>query len=81
MNNHGLTKNKPLKYLRTLQQLYSIYLSNKRGGGIEITDNDILTEINKSAGVIFEHGSTQIVGETCRVCNLLESKNFEGKIR
>ena len=50
----------------------SQYLSNKRGG-IEITDEKILREIDRSAKIIYKKGQKNIHEETCRICNLLKS--------
>jgi len=50
----------------------SQYLSDKRGG-IEITDEKILHEVDKSAKIIYNKGQKKIHEETCRICNLLKS--------
>ena len=50
----------------------SQYLSNKRGG-IKITNEKILREINKSAENIYKKGEKKLESETCRICNLLKT--------
>jgi predicted transcriptional regulator len=50
----------------------SQYLSDKRGG-IKITDDKILSEIDKSAKRIYETAGKNLEEETCRICNLLKS--------
>jgi uncharacterized protein len=53
----------------------SQYLSGKRGK-IEITDNDILEEIKKSAERIIQNGDDYIIKETCRICTIIRKKNI-----
>ena len=53
----------------------SQYLSGKRGK-IEITDDEILKEIKKSAERIIREGEDYIVKETCRICTIIRKKNI-----
>lgn len=52
------------------------YLSNKRGD-LNIIDEEILIEIDKSFKVLLEHGSSRLINETCRICSLLKSRGIE----
>ena len=71
MKNYGLNQKQVAELLELSSAAVSQYLSNKRGG-IDIIDNDILHEIDKSAKNIFENGTAQLISETCRICNLLK---------
>jgi len=75
IRNHNLNQKRVAEILKLTPPAVSQYLSNKRGG-IEITDNDILSEIDKSARIIFENPSEKLNSETCRICNLLKSKEL-----
>ena len=75
MRNYSLNQKQSAEKLGLTDAAVCQYLSDKRGG-IEITDENILVEIDKSAKIIFENGSEKIVGETCRICNLLISKEL-----
>ncbi len=46
------------------------YLSHKRGVA-NIADENILTEIDKSAKIIITKGSKVVVNEICRICQLM----------
>jgi predicted transcriptional regulator len=72
MKNYDLNQTQVAEILDLTPSAVSRYLSNKRGG-IDITDDDILREIDKSARIIFENGTAQSASETCRICNLLKS--------
>jgi len=71
VRNYGLNQKQVAELLKLSSSAVSQYLSNKRGG-IDITDDDILHEIDKSARIIFENGTSHLTGETCRICNLLK---------
>lgn len=71
MKNNGLNQKQVAELLELSSAAVSQYLSNKRGG-IEITDKNILREIDKSARIIFENGTAQLTSQTCRICNLLK---------
>jgi predicted transcriptional regulator len=70
MNNFNLNQKQIAKMLKLTPAAVSQYLSDKRGV-IDITDKDVLNEIDKSARIIFENGSEHLINETCRICNLL----------
>lgn len=81
VRNYGLNQKQIAELLELSSAAVSQYLSNKRGG-IKITDNDILHEIDKSARIIFENGKAQLTSETCRICNLLKfTKSASTNIR
>jgi len=71
INNYGLNQKQVAELLKLSSAAVSQYLSNKRGG-IDITDDHILLEIDKSVRNIFENGASQLTRETCRICNLLK---------
>lgn len=71
MRNYGLNQKQVAEILEITPAAVSQYLSNTRGG-IDITNDGILREIDKSARIIFENETTQLVSEICRICNLLK---------
>ena len=75
IKNYDLNQKQVAKILKLTPPAVSQYISNKRGG-IEITDDDILSEIDKSAKIIFENGSEKLNSETCKICTLLKSKKL-----
>lgn len=68
----NFNQKKIAKILNLTPSAISQYLSNKRGF-FEITDKNILLEIDKSAKIIVENGKSKLIRETCRICNLLKS--------
>jgi len=70
--NFNLTQKQISEIVNLTSAAVSQYLSDKRGG-IEITDEKILSEIDKSAKIIYEKGEKKLEEETCRICNLLKS--------
>ena len=72
MKNHGLNQKQVSEILELTPAAVSQYLSNKRGG--DITDKDILCEVDKSVRIIFEKGTAKLVSEICRICYLLKAK-------
>lgn len=72
---YSLNQKQVAEILKLTPPAVSQYLSNKRGG-IEITDKEILSEIDKSARIIFENPSKKLNIETCRICTLIKSKNL-----
>ena len=75
VKNHGLNQKQIAELFNLSSAAVSQYLSNKRGA-IDITDKDILREIDKSVRNIFENGKEKLAGETCRICYLLKSKKL-----
>ncbi len=71
MKNYGLNQKQVAQILNLTSSAVSQYFSNKRGG-INITDENILREIDKSTRNIFKNGIAQLSIETCRICNLLK---------
>jgi len=69
---YNLNQKQISQLLKLTPSAVSQYLSNKRGG-IDITDEDILQEIDKSARNIFKNGKAKLNYEICRICNLLKS--------
>ena len=78
MKNYGLNQRQIAEILEISPAAVCQYFSNKRGG-INIEDVEILNEIDNSARIIFENGSTKLIDETCRICKLFKSKeNING---
>jgi predicted transcriptional regulator len=75
VNDIGLSqKNTSLK-LGTTEAAISRYISGKRGV-LEITDDEILEEIKKSAEKISKNNGTTVINEICRICKILKSKEI-----
>ncbi len=69
----GLKQKDVAKKLDISSSAISQYLNGKRGRP-DITNEKVLKEINRSAGVIIEKGNDSIIPETCRLCKIF-SKN------
>jgi len=75
IKNHSLTQREAAKKLGLTEAAVSRYLSGKRGG-IEINDDNILREIEKSSNKIVNgEGDTTII-EICKICRLLKMANI-----
>jgi predicted transcriptional regulator len=79
MKNHGLNQKQVAELLGITPAAVCQYLSDKRGY-YNVTDDDILFEIEKSTNILFHDGSEKMVYETCRVCNIIKSKGIVEKI-
>lgn len=79
MKNYGLNQKQVAELLGITPAAVCQYLSDKRGY-YNITDDDILYEIEKSIDILFHNGSERIVNETCRVCSIIKSKGIIEKI-
>jgi len=79
INDFGLNQKEAAKKLDLTPAAVCQYLSDKRGY-YNITDDDILYEIEKSIDILFHKGSVHIVNETCRVCTIIKSKGIVEKI-
>ena len=75
IKDHGLTQRKAAEMLGLTEATVSRYITGKRGTK-EIQDEDILEKIKESANHIFKENGTTIIEETCKICNLLISKEF-----
>ena len=75
IENHGLNQKKVADKLGITESAVSRYISGKRGI-LEITDDEILVEIKKSADIIAAENGSAVIEETCKICNLLQSKEF-----
>jgi len=75
IENHSLTQRKVANKLGITEAAVSRYISGKRGA-IEITDNEVLKEIKKSATQIVKENGTTVIEETCRICRILKSREF-----
>ena len=75
IENHNLKQRTVANKLGITEAAVSRYISGKRGA-IEITDNEVLKEINKSAKRIKNTNGTTVIEETCRICRILKSREF-----
>jgi len=75
IENHDLTQRAVADKLGITEAAVSRYVSGKRGA-LEITDNEILEEIKKSAKRIVKENGTTVIEETCRICRILKSREF-----
>ncbi len=75
MRSNGFNQRQVSGILGVTPASVCLYMSNKRGG-FDITDADILSEIDKSAKVILEQGSSMLPNETCRICRLLKTREI-----
>lgn len=76
IENNGLNQKEVAEKLVITESAVSRYISGKRGV-LEITDNEILKEIKKSANKIAKSKESEIViDEICRICRLMKSKEF-----
>jgi hypothetical protein len=74
---HGLTQKDVASLLGITSAAVSQYLSKKRGSFVEISDKEILKEIDISADRILSD-SKNLVFEICRICNLIRNnKNIK----
>ena len=66
----GLNQKEAANKLKLTPAAVCQYLSRKRGK-ISIIEEDILTEVNVSAGKIIEYGDTIVTQEICRLCKIM----------
>jgi predicted transcriptional regulator len=79
MKNYGLNQKQVAEVLGITPAAVCQYLSDKRGY-YNITDDDIMYEIEKSTNILFHNGFERLVNETCRVCTIIKSKGIIQKI-
>jgi predicted transcriptional regulator len=72
---HGFNQRKVANVLGITEAAVSRYVSGKRGY-LEITDNTILEEIQKSTNRIIKGKDKTVWVEICRICNLLKSSEL-----
>jgi len=70
--NFNLSQKQISEIVKLTPAAVSQYLSDKRGG-LKITDEKILREIDKSAKIIYKKGGKILQEEICRICNILKS--------
>ena len=75
INDFGLNQKEAAQKLGVTPAAVCQYLSKKRGK-IKITDEEVLTEINKSAEVIIQREDGAVIPETCRICKILMKKRI-----
>ena len=79
MKNYGLNQKQVAEVLGITPAAVCQYLSDKRGY-YNITDDDIMYEIEKSTNILFHNGCERLVNETCRICTIIKSKGIVQKI-
>ncbi len=75
MRSNGFNQKQVAEILGVTPAAVCLYMSNKRGE-LNITDEDILSEINNSVKILLKRGSSQLVNETCRICRILKSSEI-----
>ena len=75
IENHNLNQRKVADKLGITESAVSRYVSGKRGI-LEITDDEILEEIKKSAKRIAKENGTTVIRETCRICRIFKSREL-----
>ena len=75
INDFGLNETEAAEKLGVTPAAVSQYLNGKRGK-INITDVEVLHEINISTERIIYNGTGTVVPELCRLCKLFSSKNL-----
>ena len=74
INDYGLSQKETAEKLGVTPAAVCQYVSKKRGR-LDITDENILFEINKSAQTIIINGNNDMTSETCRICKMLRQTN------
>ena len=75
VQHHKLSQRETAKILDTPEAAISRYISGKRGV-LEITDEEVLKEIEKSVTKILKNENSSIVDEICSICQLIRTKNI-----
>ncbi len=75
IENHSLNQRAVADKLGITEAAISRYVSGKRGA-LEISDDDILKEIEESARRIAKEDGVAVIEETCRICRFLKSREF-----
>ena len=75
INDFGFSEKEVAKKLGITPSAVSQYLSGKRGK-INITDVEVLHEINLSTKKIIDKGDKVVISEICRLCKFFLSKNL-----
>lgn len=79
INQHKLTQKEAAEKLGLSEAAVSRYISRKRGG-LEILNDKIQKEIEKSAKQILKGNKKTVIAETCQVCKILRSDDILEKI-
>lgn len=77
---YGLNQKQAAEILGVTPAAICYYLSNKRGG-IDITNEGILNEIDKSAKLIYKNRGKEVTRETCRICRLIKSSGKTSMVK
>jgi predicted transcriptional regulator len=75
IRNYNFNQNKIAEILELTPSAVSQYLSNKRGV-VDIIDDQIQVEIDKSVRNIVKKRTTNFSTETCRICTILKNKKL-----
>ena len=76
INEFGLNQKQAAEKLNLTPAAVCQYLSKKRGK-ISIIEDEILTEINNSAGKIIEQGEMIVTREICRLCKIMRKHGIQ----
>ena len=75
INDFGLSQKETAEKIGITHAAVSQYLSGKRAK-IDIINEDVLKEINKSTERIIQIGEEAMTSETCRLCKIFSSKKI-----
>ena len=75
INDFGLNQKEAAAKLGITPAAVCLYLSDKRAN-IKIKDEKIIKEIRASTKNIIKEGNIDLVGEVCRICNIIKSKKL-----
>ena len=70
-----MTQRRAAEILGVTEATVSRYLSGKRAE-LELSNENIQNEIDKSIAQILDNGNSTIAIETCRICKILRSENI-----
>jgi predicted transcriptional regulator len=76
INDFGLNQKEAADKLHLTPAAVCQYLSRKRGR-ISIIEEEMLTEINVSAGKIIEYGEKIVIKEICRLCKVMRKHGIQ----
>lgn len=79
MKNYDLNQKHVAKLIGITSTAICQYLSDKRGY-YNITDDDILYEIEKSTNILYNNGVECLANENYYICNIIKSKGIVQKI-
>lgn len=75
IENHNLNQKEAAEKLGLTEAAVSRYLSGKRGD-LQIPNGKITKEFEESCNRIFNGDKYVVIGETCRICEILKTQNI-----